>query len=100
MDHVHDEVLRKNCKFLKDNLKMEGLLDLMLEKGVFSPKMADEIRSKETTCDQTNTFFIILRRRGPKAFDVFMEGLRKSSQTLVLERMEHSLGLDHVDQIH
>lgn len=100
MDHIHDEVLRKNCKFLKEHLKTECLVDLMVAKKVFSQKMAIDICTKVGQCEQVNEFLSKLRRRGPKAFDVFMECLYETSQTTVIERLEHSLGLDHVDQVH
>lgn len=100
MDHIHDEVLRKNCKFLKEHLQIQILVDLMVSRKVFSQKMANDICSKEGREEQVSEFLGKLRRRGPRAFDVFMECLYESSQTTVIERLEHSLGLDHVDQVH
>lgn len=100
MDPVHDEILRINSKFLKENIQMEGLPEKMMEKKLFSPKMVDEVKSEESQSDQVSTFLSVLRRRGSKSFDGLMECLKESSQTEVVDRLERSLEMNHVEEVH
>jgi hypothetical protein len=100
LDHIHDEILRKNSKFLKENMQMDGLPEKMMEKKLFSPKMVDEVKTKESQSDQVLTFLTVLRRRGSKSFDVFIECLKESSQIEVVDRLESSLEMNHVEQVH
>lgn len=91
MEKRHQEALRKNWIFLMDNLILDDLLDIMQEKEIFTTNMAEEVNVKATRKEKATHFLFTLIRRGPKAFDIFIEALRETDQGFIADKVLTSL---------
>lgn len=91
MEKRHQEALRKNWVYLMDNLILDDLLDLMQEREIFTANMAEEVSVKQTRKDKATHFLFTLIRRGPKAFDMFIEALRETDQSFIADQVLTSL---------
>lgn len=87
MDNVHRETLRLNWVYLTENLSMNELLDHMLGQLVITDDMYEEIKVQSTKKEQITHFLLILPRRGPNAFDKFLEALRATSQGFIVDKL-------------
>lgn len=81
-----------------DSLILEDLLDLMIEKEIFTPNMGEEVSVKHTKKDKATQFLFTLIRRGPKAFDTFVECLNESSQDFIAEKLISTLNEEPMQQ--
>ena len=91
MERRHQEALRKNWVFLMDNLIMDGVLDSMMSKEIFTSSMGEEVSVKQIRKDQVTHFLFTLIRRGPRAFDLFLEALRENSQDFIADQLVNTL---------
>jgi hypothetical protein len=91
MEKKHEEALRKNWVFLMDNLIMDGVLDSMMSKETFTSGMVEEVSVKQTRKDKATQFLFTLIRRGPHAFDLFLEALRENSQDFIADQLVDTL---------
>lgn len=87
MNDVHRETLRKNWVYLLENLVTDELLDYLLGKEVITPDMYEEINVQLTRQDKVTHFLSILQRRGPRAFDNFLDALVATNQGFISDRL-------------
>jgi hypothetical protein len=66
---------------------MNELLDHMLSQSIITDDMYDQISVQSTKKEQITEFLLILPRRGPQAFDKFLEALNETSQDFIAERL-------------
>ena len=95
MEKKHQEALRKNWVFLMDNLILDDVLDAMITKEIFTTSMGEEVSVKQTKKDKATHFLFTLIRRGPKAFDLFIESLRENSQDFIADQLIKTLNEDN-----
>ena len=91
MERRHQEALRRNWVYLMDNLIMDGVLDSMMSKEIFTSTMGEEVSVKQIRKDQVTHFLFTLIRRGPHAFDLFLEALRENSQEFIADQLVETL---------
>ena len=91
MERRHQEALRRNWVYLMDNLIMDGVLDSMMSKEIFTSTMGEEVSVKRIRKDQVTHFLFTLIRRGPLAFDLFLEALRENSQEFIADQLVDTL---------
>ncbi|XP_061591044.1 caspase-9 [Cololabis saira] len=80
MDEQHKKILQRNRIILVKDLDPSGLYDALLEKGVFTSDMIDEIKSSGTRRDQARQLVRDLETRGSRAFPLFLDALQESGQ--------------------
>ncbi|XP_056129579.1 caspase-9 [Lampris incognitus] len=89
MDERHKTVLQRNrTNFVRD-LDPSALYDGLLEKGVFTQDMIDEIKSSGTRRDQARQLVRDLETRGRRAFPCFLECLRETGQDGLAEHLQN-----------
>ncbi|XP_041859979.1 caspase-9 [Melanotaenia boesemani] len=80
MEEQHKKILQRNRINLVKNLDLSNLYDALVEKGVFTQDMIDEIQSSGTRRDQARQLVRDLETRGSRAFPLFLECLQETGQ--------------------
>ncbi|XP_029974373.1 caspase-9 [Salarias fasciatus] len=80
MEERHRDILRGNRVNLVTDLNPSALYDGLLEKGVFTQDMIEEIQSSGTRRDQARQLVRDLETRGSRAFPLFLECLQETGQ--------------------
>ncbi|OWF53617.1 death domain-containing protein CRADD-like [Mizuhopecten yessoensis] len=88
MDEIHDKILRNLRSFLVKNIKPdEEIQDQISDERVFTKQMIERIKAQETPSERCRKMLDILPQRGPNAYDIFLEYLRKSGHGFVADRI-------------
>ncbi|XP_075949337.1 caspase-9 [Anarhichas minor] len=88
MEEVHKKILQRNRTNLVRDLHPSNLYDGLLEKGVFTQDMIDEIKSAGTRRDQARKLVQDLETRGSRAFPLFLVCLEQTGQHSLLELLQ------------
>uniref|UniRef100_A0A3Q3QHE9 Caspase 9, apoptosis-related cysteine peptidase n=1 Tax=Monopterus albus TaxID=43700 RepID=A0A3Q3QHE9_MONAL len=88
MEERHKNVLRRNRVSLVRDLDPSNLYDGLIEKGVFTNNMIDEIKSSGTRGDQARKLVLDLETRGSRAFPLFLECLQETGQHSLAELLQ------------
>ncbi|CAN9515729.1 unnamed protein product [Ophioblennius macclurei] len=80
MDETHRNILRRNRINLVRELNPSAVYDSLLEKGVFTQDMIEEIQISGTRRDQASHLVRDLETRGSRAFPLFLECLQETGQ--------------------
>lgn len=96
MEARHKQILQRNRVCLVTDLKPSDLYDGLLEKGVFSQDMIDEIKCAGTRRDQARQLVMDLETRGSRAFPLFLECLRETGQNSLAELLQHGAPTVHI----
>lgn len=80
MEETHRNILRRNRINLVTDLNPSVLYDGLIEKGVFTQDMVDEIQTSGTRRDQARQLIRDLETRGSRAFPLFLECLQETGQ--------------------
>ncbi|XP_076022706.1 caspase-9 [Genypterus blacodes] len=88
MDVVHKKILQGNRVNLVKNLDPAPVYDCLIEKGVFTPDMIDEIKSSGTRRDQARQLVRDLETRGSLAFPLFLQCLQETEQHSLAELLQ------------
>lgn len=91
MDDSHKKLLQRNWTYLLETIILKDLLDYMFEKDIITVAMMEEVNARRTPREKISHFLLTLQRRGPLAFDVFIAGLRETSQGFIADRLLSSL---------
>lgn len=77
-------------------LDPSNLYDSLLEKGVFTEDMIDEIKSSGTRRDQARQLVRDLETRGSRAFPIFLECLQETGQHSLAELLQDGAPSVHI----
>ncbi|KAI3356682.1 hypothetical protein L3Q82_003373 [Scortum barcoo] len=88
MEERHKKTLQRNRTHLVRDLHPEDLYDGLLEKGVFTQDMIDEIKSSGTRRDQARQLVRDLETRGSRAFALFVQLLQETGQHSLAELLQ------------
>ncbi|KAM6928567.1 caspase-9 isoform 2-T2 [Lycodopsis pacificus] len=88
MEEVHKKILQRNRTNLVRDLHPSNLYDGLLEKGVFTQDMIDEIKSAGTRRDQARKLVQDLETRGSRAFPLFLVCLEQTDQQSLAELLQ------------
>lgn len=80
MEEQHKKILQRNRINLVKDLDISNLYDALVEKGVFTQDMIDEIQRSGTRRDQARQLVRDLETRGSQAFPLFLECLQETGQ--------------------
>ncbi|XP_060080604.1 uncharacterized protein LOC132559975 [Ylistrum balloti] len=75
--------LDKNYTYLLENLDAKYVVDLLIERGIFTLRDSEIIRSQASTEDKNRTFLETLYNSGEAAYEVFRDILRRDYQFIV-----------------
>ena len=91
MEDTHKETIRRNWTYLLENMMMDELLDDMYAREVLTEGMREEIEVKSTRREKVTQFLFTLQKRGPRAFQKFLDGLRACSMEFIAEQLESTV---------
>lgn len=80
MEEERRRVLQRNRLRLVQELRVELLWDLLVQQGIFSQDMIEEIQRAGTRRDQARQLVTDLQTRGKRAFPAFLWCLRETGQ--------------------
>ena len=87
MDDKHRDLLRTHRVYLLENLQPKSMIDHLVEKKLLSDDELDEIRAEKKTKEQIRLIIDKLPRKGPTAFDKFIEVLKVTGQEYVATKL-------------
>uniref|UniRef100_A0A3P8SUT7 Caspase 9, apoptosis-related cysteine peptidase n=1 Tax=Amphiprion percula TaxID=161767 RepID=A0A3P8SUT7_AMPPE len=99
MEERHKRVLQSNRSNLVRDLDPSKLYDGLLEKGVFTQDMIDEIRSSGTRRDQARQLVRDLETRGSRAFPLFLQCLTETGQHSLAEILQSGAPSVHLQPV-
>lgn len=79
MDLAQRTALRKCRVKLVNDLMVEEMFDSVESRALFTPIMLECIKAKESRPEKVRTMLDYLQRRGPDAFDIFIQCLRETA---------------------
>lgn len=78
MDERHREILKKYWVKIIDDVEPTGeVLDYLYGESILTDNDCEKIKSCKTRNERCQSFLIILKKRGPQAFDAFLTALAK-----------------------
>uniref|UniRef100_A0A3Q4N8S5 Caspase-9 n=1 Tax=Neolamprologus brichardi TaxID=32507 RepID=A0A3Q4N8S5_NEOBR len=89
MDETHKKILQRNRSNLVKDLDPSKLYDGLLEKGIFTQDMIDEIQSAGTRRNQARQLVRDLETRGSRAFPLFLKCLQETGQESLAELLQN-----------
>ncbi|XP_076734199.1 caspase-9 isoform X2 [Maylandia zebra] len=89
MDEIHKNILQRNRSNLVKDLDPSKLYDGLLEKGIFTQDMIDEIQSAGTRRNQARQLVQDLETRGSRAFPLFLQCLQETGQESLAELLQN-----------
>uniref|UniRef100_A0A3Q1GMM0 Caspase 9, apoptosis-related cysteine peptidase n=1 Tax=Acanthochromis polyacanthus TaxID=80966 RepID=A0A3Q1GMM0_9TELE len=99
MEERHKKILQSNRSNLVRDLDPSKLYDGLLEKGVFTQDMIDEIQSSGTRRDQARQLVRDLETRGSRAFPLFLQCLTETGQHSVAEILQIGAPSAHLQPV-
>lgn len=91
MEHSHKEAIRKNWTYLLENLMVDDLLDYLISHSIITENMKEEVEIQRTRRDKATQLLFIVQKRGPKAFQILLDGLRECHMEFIADRLESSI---------
>lgn len=94
MDRKHKDILQKSCTYLLDNISnVDGICDELIQKEILDAGSADTILKKtpQPKGQIRELIFNQLPRRGPKAFDCFINALVNTNQDHIVDYLNRQL---------
>ncbi|KAL3063892.1 hypothetical protein OYC64_000253 [Pagothenia borchgrevinki] len=88
MEERQKKILQRNRTSLVRDLDPSNLYDGLIEKGVFTQDMIDEIKSSGARRDQARQLVRDLETRGSRAFPLFLECLQEAGQHRLAELLQ------------
>ena len=76
MKEIHKRTLIGNRLELARSLCLEEILQFLVAKAIISDEVAERIESKRTRFSRNVALLSLIPTRGPKAYEVFIQGLR------------------------
>lgn len=91
MEHSHKEAIRKNWTYLLENLMVDDLLDYLISHSIITENMKEEVEIQRTRREKATQLLFIVQKRGPKAFQILLDGLRECHMEFIADRLESSI---------
>ncbi|XP_075047809.1 caspase-9 [Mixophyes fleayi] len=92
MEDGHRQLLRRNRVRLVTTLQVEDIWDPLVERGVFSSDMVQEIQIAGTRRDQARKLLVDLETRGSQAFSLFLLCLKDTGQHKLADLLQENGG--------
>ena len=83
MEEKHRSILRHHWSNIRENLEPNNILSSLVL--VLRETDEEEIREQSTRQERCDKLLYLLPRRGPNAFNVFMEALKEEAPHLALD---------------
>ena len=104
MESKHREILKSNRVYLLDNLQPNAMVDHLMESKLLSEDDLEELRSERKTKEKIRFLLDKIPRKGPDAFDKFIDVLKKTDQEYIanklLEGISANAGWLHSSEVH
>ena len=86
MEDLHHKTIQKNYGYLLDNLELPLVLDIFISEEIIQIQEKDVIQSARTKRDNISEFISLITRR-PKAYDVLINALSRTSQDFIANKL-------------
>lgn len=93
MEERHKKILQRNRTNLVKELDPSSVYDLLLENGVFTQDMIDEIKSAGTRRDQARQLVRDIETRGSRAFPLFVKILQETGHLSLVQALQEGAPL-------
>ena len=80
MEEADRECLRKNYKYLMQQMPVDSVLDYLWNAGIINDIMAGDIRDTTSIQRRAQRLLLTLPKRGPRAYSVFCNALRSAGR--------------------
>ncbi|XP_053546309.1 caspase-9 [Bombina bombina] len=101
MEEQHRLLLRKNRRKLVEGLQLTELCDVLIQKGIFTNDMIEEIQIAGTRRDRARKLVTDLETRGSNAFPLFLLSLKETGQHWLVDLLLNDNGnqvvIPHLD---
>ena len=94
MNNVHRNILQTSCTYLIDNItSVEGICDYLMTDGILDPGLKDTILTKtpKPKGQIRELIYNQLPKRGPTAFDCFIDALNNTNQEYIAKHLNNQL---------
>ncbi|XP_067873448.1 caspase-9 [Heterodontus francisci] len=91
MNECQRKLLQRYRLKLVTKLRPELLYDFLVEKGIFTEDMIEEVKNSGTRRDQARQLITDLQTRGSEAFPAFLESLEKTRQHELVDLLREGL---------
>ena len=90
MPNAYVQRIHKNWDFLKENIEQHELRDHLIVEAIWDIPNFDKIDAGKTSEEKNEIFLNPILKSHPRAFEVFIEALKKKSSTHIIERLENT----------
>lgn len=87
MNQQHKDAIITNFVFLVRELPAKDMADIMHQKEIFTRDMMEKVQIQQIPSNEARKFLEIIVRRGPKAFNAFIQGLKELDRTDIIDRL-------------
>ncbi|XP_078338582.1 uncharacterized protein LOC111099422 [Crassostrea virginica] len=88
LSDAETERIKRNWKFLKENLAQHEIRDNFIDKGIWDLRDLEEIDNGKIQEQKNEIFLKLLLWSGPLAYGVFIEALQTTGSNYIIERLE------------
>ena len=92
MNETERTALQQNWVYLLENVAIEGsmLLDYLYKNGILTSHQKEEVMVQSLSKDKVAKLLEILQRKGPKAFQAFLDALRQAKQEHIADQLQQA----------
>ena len=84
---LHHDILQSQRSFVKENLRLEPVLEYMEDERFISDNDIGIIKSKTSRREQIEELIRLIQRGTPHVYDGFLETLRVTNQEEILKQL-------------
>nr|WJJ61470.1 caspase 9 [Andrias davidianus] len=100
MDELQRRLLQRNRLRLVTELRVSDLCEPLLQRGVFTRDMLEDIQGAGTRRDQARELVIELQTRGSLAFSIFVACLEETGQAGLADLLREGCRKQKLDPVH
>ena len=98
MEEIHRSAIRKSWTSIIKNVSSKDascIMDFLLQQNILTMGMVDEINCERYTADKTRKLMSIVQRRGPMAFETFINSLIQNDLMHIAEIVLNNVSDDN-----
>lgn len=92
MNETERTALQQNWVYLLENVEIERslLLDYLYKNGILTSHQKEEVMVQSLSKDKVAKLLEILQRKGPEAFQAFLDALRQTGQEHIADQLQQA----------
>ena len=93
MEQSETDLLKAHRVYIAENLQERRVVEQLFGDGVLDQMDKEEIRAETSTFDKCCLLLDKLSRKGPNAFERFLQALRRSGQRYLADKLTGKLNI-------